>query len=232
MKKLPLIGAMGAIALVAGVAVVRAGDDGAHAQSTAGSADTQASAEGERIRREIQNDPIAPTVAPEGYDVTIVFFSDYQCPYCRKVHPVLEDLMREDKKVKLVYRDWPIFGAASTEAARVAIASKYQDKHTAFNNALMQSQGKLSSESIRTAANRAGIDWARLQRDLTEHRTEIDQTLGRSSRYAAMMGLSGTPAMLVGNYLIPGAIDLPTMRQVVSEARSQNQQAQSTNPGA
>ncbi|MBB6192771.1 protein-disulfide isomerase [Sphingobium wenxiniae] len=230
MKKLALVGMLGAVALGAGVVAVRAGgDDGrAHAQSTAGSTDTdsQASAEGARIRHEIQNDPVAPTVAPQGYDVTIVFFSDYQCPYCRKVHPVLEDLMREDKKVKLVHRDWPIFGAASTEAAKAAIASKYQGKHAAFNDALMRSQGKLSSESIRAAADRAGVDWARLQGDLAAHRTEIDQTLSRSSRYAAMMGLSGTPAMLVGNYLIPGAVDLSNMREAVAMARSQGQQAQ------
>ncbi|MEA3389826.1 DsbA family protein [Sphingobium sp. CCH11-B1] len=226
MKKLPLIGGIAAIALVAGVAAVRAGDDGAHAQSTTGTANTQTSAEGERIRHEIQNDPVAPTVAPQGYDVTIVFFTDYQCPYCRKVHPVLEQLLSEDNKVKLVYRDWPIFGAPSVEAARAAIASKYQGKHAAFNDALMRSQGRLSSESIRAAANQAGVDWARLQTDLAEHRSEIDQTLGRSSNYAAMMGLSGTPAMLVGNYLIPGAVDLPAMREAVAMARSQGQQPQ------
>lgn len=230
MKKLPLIGAIGAIALVAGVAVVRAGDDGAHAQSTTGTANTQASAEGERIRHEIQNDPVAPTVAPQGYDVTIVVFSDYQCPYCRKVHPALEALLHEDKKVKLVYRDWPIFGAPSAEAARVAIASQYQGKHAAFNDALMQSQGKLSSESIRAAADRAGVDWTKLQRDLTQHRTEIDQTLGRTSRYAAMMGLSGTPGLLIGNYLIPGAVDLANLREAVTLVRSQGQQAQEPRP--
>ena len=218
MKKLPLVGLLGAVALAAGVVAVRAGGDNgrAHAQSPA---------EAERIRHEIRNDPVAPTIAPQGHDVTIVFFSDYQCPYCRKVHPVLEALMREDRKVKLVHRDWPIFGTASTEAARAAIASRYQGKHAAFNDALMRSQGRLSSESIRAAADRAGVDWARLQADLHQHRSEIDQTLGRSSRYAAMMGLSGTPAMLVGNYLIPGAVDVPNMREIVAMARSQGQQA-------
>ena len=224
MKTLPLIGAIGVVALVAGAAGVGGGGD-AYAQSNARAAAASSSAEAQRIRHEIQNDPVAPTVAPKGYDVTIVFFSDYQCPYCRKVHPVLEALLSEDRKVRLVYRDWPIFGAASTEAARVAIASKYQGKHAAFNAALMQSRGKLSSESIRAAADRAGVDWTKLQRDLTQHRSEIDETLGRSNRYAAMMGLSGTPAMLVGKYLIPGAVDLPKMRQAVAMARSQNQGA-------
>lgn len=181
MKKLPLVSLLGVAAVVAGgVAVQAGGDNGAHAQSQTEAGDTGPSAEGERIRREIRNDPVAPTVAPEGYDVTIVFFSDYQCPYCRKVHPVLEALMREDKKVKLVHRDWPIFGAASIEAAHAAIASKYQGKHAAFNDALMRLQGKLSSQSIRAAADRAGVDWARLQADLRQHRSEIDQAPGRN----------------------------------------------------
>ncbi|MFT3966062.1 MAG: DsbA family protein [Sphingobium sp.] len=109
-----------------------------------------------------------------------MFFTDYQCPFCREMHPVLEALLREDPKVKLVYRDWPIFGAASVEAARAAIASQYQGKHAEFNRALMQSHGKLSSESIRAAANRAGIDWTRLRTDLNTYSVEIDQTLGRT----------------------------------------------------
>ncbi|MFA7441406.1 MAG: DsbA family protein [Sphingomonadaceae bacterium] len=222
MKKLPLLGALGAVALAAGVAAVGAGrNDNAYAQSP--ESDT---AKGERIRHEIQNDPVAPTIAPEGHDVTVVVFSDYQCPYCRKIHPVLEELMRKDRKVKLVYRDWPIFGAASTEAARAAIAAQYQGRHAAFNDALMQTQGRLNSKSIRTAADRAGVDWARLQADLKTHRTEIDQLLSRSSRYAAMMDLAGTPALLVGSYLIPGGVDIGPLREAVTLARTQERTAQ------
>lgn len=223
MKKLPLLGGLAAVVLVAGVVAVGTGrNDSAHAQSQSGEAD---SAEAQRIRSEIQNDPVAPTIAPQGHDVTVVVFSDYQCPYCRKIHPVLEELMRKDRKVKLVYRDWPIFGAASTEAARAAIASTYQGKHAAFNDALMQTQGKLDSRSIRTAADRAGVDWAQLQEDLKTHRTEIDQTIGRSSRYAAMMGLAGTPAMLVGPYLIPGGVGIGHLREAVTLARAENRTA-------
>jgi protein-disulfide isomerase len=225
-KKLPLAGLAGALALFVGAVAVQLGNDsGAHAQPPAHAGSAQSTAEGIRIRRAIQNDPVAPTVAPQQHDVTIVLFSDYQCPYCRKVHPIIQALMREDPKVKLVYRDWPIFGAPSTEAARAAIASKYQGKHTAFNNALMQTQGRITSESIRAAANRAGVDWTRLQSDLTQRGTEIDQTIARSSRYAAMMGLSGTPALLIGNYLIPGAIDLPNLRKAVTTVRAEGQEA-------
>ncbi|KXU31250.1 disulfide bond formation protein DsbA [Sphingobium sp. 22B] len=220
MKKMVVLAAAVVVLLVAGIFALRSIDGSdARAQSVAEAGDTRPSAEGERIRRQIQNDPVAPTVAPQGHDVTIVFFTDYQCPFCRKMHPVLEALLREDPKVKLVYRDWPIFGAASVEAARAAIASQYQGKHAEFNRALMQSQGKLSSESIRAAADRAGIDRTRLAADLKKHGTEIDQALGRTSQYAAMMGLSGTPGLLIGPYLVPGAVELSGLRQAVGMAR-------------
>src|SRR3546814_17069262 len=72
-----------------------------------------ASAEAMAARAEIADDPHAPKLAPEGYDVTIISYSDYQCPFCRKIHPALERLAQEDGRVRIVYRDWPIFGPAS-----------------------------------------------------------------------------------------------------------------------
>jgi protein-disulfide isomerase len=173
-----------------------------------------------RVRQAIRTDPIAPAVAPKGADVTIVLFSDYNCPYCRKVHPALQALLREDPKVRLLYRDWPIFGGASSEAARVAIAAEFQGRHTAFNDALMASQGKLDRAGIRAAASRAGIDWARLQKDLTARRQDIDALLGRSDRYARMLGLTGTPGLLIGPYLLPGAVGVDELRKVVAAVRA------------
>ena len=219
-KKMSIAAVLVAALVLVGLLAMRGGNGAdARAQSIAEAGDTTPSAEALRIREDIQNDPVAPTIAPEGYDVTIVFFTDYQCPYCRKMHPVLDALMREDNKVRLVYRDWPIFGAASTEAARAAIAAQYQGKHAEFNAALMQTEGRLSSRSIRAAADRAGVDWNRLQADLDQHGSEIGQALARTSRFAAMAGLSGTPGLMVGPYLLPGAVDLATLRQAVALAR-------------
>lgn len=222
MKKWPVFVVLGTAALLITVLLLRPSVDGS-ARAQTSSSETVSSAESDealRVRAQIQNDPVAPTVAPKGYDVTIVMFSDYQCPFCRKVHPVIETLMREDPKVKLVYRDWPIFGAGSVEAARAAIASTYQGKHAEFNDALMTMPGKVTSGSIRAAADKAGIDWAKLQVDLKAHDDAIDGALGRTSKYAAMMGLSGTPGLLVGPYLIPGAIDIAGLRKAVEMARA------------
>lgn len=184
--------------------------------------DTAASAEAMAARAEIADDPIAPKLAPEGYDVTIISYSDYQCPFCRKIHPELERLAQEDGKVRIVYRDWPIFGPASEEAARMAIASQWQNKHRQFNDALMRTDGKLSSEKIRAAATAAGIDFARLKRDLEARGDDIDGVLRRTAIQAAQMGLQGTPAMLVGPYMIPGAIDYAGLTRAVAEARRFN----------
>lgn len=221
MKKLLTLAALAAIVLLVAVFAIRLTGDESQAAETIDPSDTAAmAAEGQRVRKEIQNDPVAPTITPAEYDVTIVMFSDYQCPYCRKVHPEVEKLMASDRKVKLVYRDWPIFGAPSTEAARAAIASKWQGKHAVFHDALMKMPGKVSSETIRAAADKAGVDWAQLQSDLVAYEEEIDGVLSRSSRQAAMMGLQGTPGFLIGPYLIPGGIDLPGLKDAVALART------------
>lgn len=182
-----------------------------------GNDDTQAAA---NIRALLQNDPVIPTVAPRGADVTIVLFSDYQCPYCKQIHPVIQQLLREDRKVKVVYRDWPIFGAGSVEAARTAIAANYQGRHAAFNDAMMQTPGRITSQGVRAAADRAGIDWNRLQGDLAIHAKDIDAAITRTNLYATVMGLKGTPGILVGPYLIPGAVDIANLRRVVARART------------
>jgi protein-disulfide isomerase len=171
-------------------------------------------------REAFVEDPVAPRNAPANYDLTIVMYSDYQCPYCRKMHPVLEQAVAEDGKIRVIYRDWPIFGAASTTAARLAIASKWQNKHAAFHAALMQSPGKLSDETIRTAANAASVDWSRLQADLKAHASEIDALIARNAQQAALLGLQGTPGLIIGAYLVPGGIDLNTLRASIKEARA------------
>ena len=199
--------------LLAFAAVTMAGGTG-HAQDAPSQAEARA-----RMRDILQNDPALPAVAPAGHDVTIVVFSDYQCPYCRKLHPALESLLREDGKVRIVYRDWPIFGGPSTEAARAAIASRYQGKHAAFNDALMATRGKLASDGIRAAADSAGVDWKRLQADLVKHKAEIDGALARTDRIARAMGLSGTPVLVIGPYLVPGALSPENLRLAVEAAR-------------
>ncbi|EIZ79888.1 DSBA-like thioredoxin domain protein [Novosphingobium sp. Rr 2-17] len=175
-------------------------------------------------RKAVVDDPVAPKRAGASYDVTIVEFFDYNCPYCRTMEPVLNALLAADPKVRMVYRDWPIFGPASREAARAAVASKWQGRHAAFHEALMTSPARLDSAGIRAAAARAKVDWPRLQRDLEAHGAEIDALLARTDAIAESFRFAGTPALIVGPQAIAGAVDLPTLRGLVAAARSKSKE--------
>ena len=171
-------------------------------------------------RKAVTDDPVAPKRARPGYDVTIVEFFDYNCPYCRRLEPVLNNLLASDPKVRIVYRDWPIFGPASREAARAAIASQWQNRHAAFHEALLTSPARLDSAGVKTAATRAKVDWTRLQRDLKAHGAEIDALLTRTNAIAEAIGFNGTPALIVGSQVVAGAVDLPSLRKLVASARA------------
>lgn len=169
--------------------------------------------------RWLEEDALAPQVAPAGYDISIVFYSDYQCPYCRRQNVALSELMARDPKVRVVYRDLPLFGEASDAAARAAIAASWQGRHAGFHAALMAMQGRLNPAAIRKAADTAGVDWNRLQADMRTRAGDIDRLLQTNARQAAALGLKGTPALLVGGALIPGAVDSRTLVEAVAEMR-------------
>ena len=173
----------------------------------------------EETRRAFLEDTVAPMVKPASYDVTIVEYTDYQCPFCRAAHDALLQLTAEDKKVRIIYRDWPIFGQPSERAARLAIASQWQGKHAAFHNALMKSPRPLSEQSIKAAAKKAGVDWAKLEADLKSRNAEVEALLARNDEQAMQLGLNGTPGFIIGDTLYPGGMDLAGFKEAVAEAR-------------
>ena len=184
----------------------------------------------EQQRRAILEDPIAPRIQPKGYDVTIIEYMDYQCPYCRASHGPMQQLLATDKKVRVIFRDWPIFGPASERAARVAIASLWQGKHTAFHDALMTTPSPLSETKIQAAAKQAGVDWSRLLTDLKVHSADIEALLKRNAEQAEQLGLEGTPGFIIGNVQSFGGMTLEEFRAAVSKARHDRGQPRQTLP--
>ena len=179
-------------------------------------------------RRFFTDDPDAPIIAPKGSDVTIVEYLDYQCPYCRTSTDALMQLMARDKKVRVVFRDWPIFGAESERAARVAIAAKYQGKYLAVHKALMKASRPLNEAKIEAAAKKAGANWPRLLADLKAHQSDIDDLLERNNDQALMLGFTGTPGFIIGNYQSFGGETLGGLQQTVKDARARATGAPST----
>jgi protein-disulfide isomerase len=130
----------------------------------------------------VLRDPEIPVAGNINGDVTIVEYFDYQCPYCRKVEPELRQVVQDDGKVRLVQKDWPILGPVSVMAARMALASKYQDKYLQAHEALMGVNSKLTEPRIRELLAAGGIDVDRVTRDMAAKAKAIDEVLATTNR--------------------------------------------------
>jgi protein-disulfide isomerase len=164
-------------------------------------------------------DPEIPVVGNAGGDLTIVEYFDYQCPYCRKVEPELRQVVKDDGKVRLVLKDWPILGPVSVVAARMALAAKYQDKFLQAHEALIGVNSKLTEPRIRELLAGAGIDVDRLTRDLVTNAKAIDAILARNNDQATAFGFNGTPSFIVGKFRVPGVLTMAQFDQAIADAR-------------
>jgi len=171
-------------------------------------------------RESILRDPDIPVMGNPKGDITIVEYFDYRCPYCKKVNPELQKVAREDGHVRLVFKDWPVFGDVSVYAARLALAAKYQNKYREAHDALMNTSERLTEANVRSTLAQAGIDVERAVRDLAANQKAIDAILARNHTQALALGFQGTPAFIVGHFRVPGALDAATFKQVIKEARA------------
>ena len=167
----------------------------------------------------VLRDPDVPETGNRVGDITIVEWSDYQCPYCRRVEPELREIVRDDGKVRLVLKDWPILGPVSVTAARMALAAKFQDKYDAAHDAMMGVNSKLTEPRINELLAAAGVDMDRLKSDLTAHGKDIDALLKRNNEQAEAFGFRGTPSFIVGKYRVPGVLSMTEFEQVIADAR-------------
>jgi len=154
---------------------------------------------------------------PDG-DVTVVEFFDYNCPYCKRIHPVLKQLLAEDKGVRFVYKDFPVLGPNSVLAARAALAARRQKKYEAFHDALLERPAKLTEEAIWQAASKVGLDVVRLQNDMRD--PAISQAIDRNISLGQVLRITGTPTIVIGETLIPGAVDRPVLDLVIQHTRA------------
>ena len=165
----------------------------------------------------IQNDPGSPVGWNPDGDVTIVEFFDYRCPYCRAVVPQLAQLKKQDRGIRYVYKEWPILGPISKVAARAALAAWKQGRYEEYHEALMTYPGKLTEKGVFETAERLGLDVDRLREDMEA--PEIAASLARTQGLAKALGVTGTPAFVIGNELLPGAVNLDRLKAAVRRAR-------------
>jgi protein-disulfide isomerase len=180
---------------------------------------TQAASDDVLSRDAVLRDPDIPALGNAQGDITIVEYFDYQCPYCKKTAPELAEVVTEDGKVKLVLKDWPIFGPASAYAARMALASKYQDKYEAAHDALIAAKAKLTEAAVDDLLGKAGVDVTRAATDRDTHAAEIDALLARNDAQARAFGFEGTPGFIIGTFRVPGALNTAGYKRAIADAR-------------
>jgi len=166
---------------------------------------------------ELLHDASAPIAGNPDGDVTIVEFFDYRCPYCKQVEPSLETLIKEDGKIRIVYKEFPVLGPASVYATRIALAARKQGKYAAFHDAMMAKKGQITEDVVLAVAKAAGLDLDRAKADMNA--PEVSEIIARNKALASALEIGGTPTFIIGDKLMPGAGDIDELRKMVDSAR-------------
>lgn len=168
---------------------------------------------------ELLNDPRTPVAGNPDGDVTIVEFFDYNCGYCKQVLPSVQTLLQTDKNVRYVFKEFPILSAGSVEASRAALAvwNLEPEKYLPFHVALMSARGSAGEQQILDIAERVGIDPAALRTEM--RKPEIEEQIRANIALGQRIHVNGTPAFIINGEIIPGAVSLDALRELVSAAR-------------
>ncbi|MFV3128634.1 DsbA family protein [Niveispirillum sp. KHB5.9] len=156
---------------------------------------------------------------PKG-DVTLVEFFDYNCGYCKRTHPERSAAVKGDGKVRIVYKEFPILAPSSKEAAKAALAANKQGKYEAFHTALMTHEGRLDSDAIRATAKEVGLDLKKLEQDMGD--PAIEAEIKANMELARKLNIRGTPGFVIGDTVVPGAIETDQFIALFNATRAVN----------
>lgn len=150
-------------------------------------------------------------------DVTLVEFYDYACPYCQQAKADVEKLLASDKRLRVVYREYPVIAEASREAAIASLSAASQGRHAQFYDRMYGVPGRVNHEKVVAVVRAAGLNEMRTARDLASQANSAEIT--RNIELGQALGLSGTPAYVVGDRVLVGAVGYEALKQAVAEAR-------------
>lgn len=145
-------------------------------------------------------------------DVTLVEFFDYACPYCKTSNPIVDRLLKEDKGLRIVYRELPILGPDSVIAARLSLTASKAGRFARFHDTLWDA-GRPATDTMAAAANAAGIS------PLPQEDPAIEAELKRNFQLAGQLGATGTPLFVVGDKVMNSAVPYETLKKAIAAAR-------------
>jgi protein-disulfide isomerase len=169
------------------------------------------------FRADIYADPDSPVAGNPKGDVTVVVFFDYNCGYCKSTMPALDDLIAGDPSLRIIYKEFPILSAGSQLAAQAALAAKRQGKYEEFHREMMRSKDT-GIPVIKSISEKLGLNYERLRKDMAD--PVIMNSIERNFRLANALSIEGTPAYIVGGQIIPGAVAMDYLANVVSVERA------------
>jgi protein-disulfide isomerase len=167
-------------------------------------------------QNELLHDPSSPVSGNPKGEVTLVEFYDYRCGFCKRAASAVAELQKVDSRVRVVYKDFPILGEPSELAAKAALASQAQGKHQAFHEALLASHADITKKEIFKIAVGVGLDAKQLESDMANQKWQA--VIAKNRALAQELGISGTPGFIVGNELVPGALDLNGLKELIARA--------------
>jgi len=157
---------------------------------------------------------------PNG-SVTFVEFFDYNCGYCKHAMGDMLTLLKDDPKLRVVLKEFPVLGPGSVEAARVAVAVRMQDKtgqkYLQFHKELLGGRGAANKERALAVAKDVGMDMTRIEKDMNS--PEVKATMEENFKLAEALGLNGTPSYVIGDSVVVGAIGLKGLEEKINTAR-------------
>ena len=170
------------------------------------------------FRDQLTESPSSPIMGNPDGDVTLVEFFDYQCGYCKRMLDRMFQIADDDSNLRIVFKEFPILGPQSTVAAQAALASREQGLYIELHNALMGFQGPLSDDVIFGLAREVGLDVDQLQRDMQSDAVMAE--ISANLELARALDIRGTPAFVIGDNVIPGAVGLGVLQDMIEQVRS------------
>ena len=166
----------------------------------------------------VRDDQGDPVMGNANGTITLYEFSDYNCGYCKRVFEPIQQLVRDNPDVRLVIKEFPILSQSSLFAAKAAIATEMQGKFGDYHIAMMTYRGQITDAVVMRMAAQAGVDIEQLKSDMESSKTMA--IIQRTREAAAALEINGTPGLVVGDTVVPGAIGLDELIKLIAEERN------------
>lgn len=163
-------------------------------------------------------------------DVTLVEFFDYQCGHCKKMASVVTNVIEKAPNLRVIYKEFPIFGGQSTTLAKAALAAGMQKNYAAMHNALLSADKRLNENAIIAIAKSLNLDIPKFKQDMQSK--EVQQIIADTRKLGEQIHLMGTPAFIIAStpkgvfkennskpiVFIPGATSEASLLEIVKHA--------------